>query len=595
MRGLQLLVGHDHDRRVMPRLDFAQRTALLVEQEVGDFDWCLHQHLAGVVLHRVLFGHADDRQRQRFDAAHAAMAFAGRAHDLARLAQARAQALAAHLEQAEAADAADLHARAIVLERVLQLVLDVALVLGRRHVDEVDHHQPAQVAQAQLARHFLSGFEVGVERGFLDVAALGGAGRVDVDSGQCLGLVDHQRAAGGQADGALVGVLDLRLDLEAVEQWNVIGVLLELALVVRHHLFDELQRLGVHLRGIDQDLADVAAHVVAQGAHDQAGFLVDQERGWPRQRRIGDRAPDRQQVVEVPLQFLRVAADAGGADDHAHVVGDRECVHRLLELGAVVTLDPARDTAGAWRVRHQHHVAAGQRDESGQRSTLVATLLLVDLDDHFLAFAQEFLHRGLVGVYTGLEVVAGDFLEGQETVAIRPVFDERRFQRGLEPGDATLVDVGLLVFLRRLFDVDVVQGLAVDDRHAQFFCLRGVDEHSLHGGFLARFRTRNAVGVSPLDTASAAAAPLRTASLQVFQRYNTTAGRGSACCLGRVAGPATSARSRSRGTLFSGDTGASRPAMAGSAAQPLTWPSRGRLQRHCCGIAGRPAFGQRLF
>src|SRR5690606_3170161 len=83
VRRVQLVVGDDHDRRVVALLDLRQRTALLVEQVVGDLDRGLHQDLPGVVLHRVLFGQADDRQRQRFDAAHAAVAFATRAHDLA--------------------------------------------------------------------------------------------------------------------------------------------------------------------------------------------------------------------------------------------------------------------------------------------------------------------------------------------------------------------------------------------------------------------------------------------------------------------------------------------------------------------------------
>src|SRR3546814_3435885 len=97
-----LLVGDDHDRGVVALLDLAQRAALFVEQVVGDVDRGLHQHLPGVLLHRVLFGDADDGQRQRLDAAHAAVAFAARADDLAGFAQARAQALARELEQAEA-------------------------------------------------------------------------------------------------------------------------------------------------------------------------------------------------------------------------------------------------------------------------------------------------------------------------------------------------------------------------------------------------------------------------------------------------------------------------------------------------------------
>ena len=528
VRRVQLLVGHDHDRRLVAGLDLAQCAALLVEQVVGDLHRGLHQHLSGVVLHRVLFGQADDRQRQRLDAAHAAVALAARADDLAGLAQARAQALAAHFQQAEARDAPQLHACAVVLERALQAVLDLALVLVRGHVDEVDHHQAAEVAQAQLAGHFLGRLQVGVEGGLLDVAALGGARRVDVDRGQGLGLVDHQGAAGGQADGALVGVLDLRFDLEAVEQRDVVGVVLELAQVVRHHLFDELARLGVHLRGVDQDLADVGAHVVAQGADDQPRFLVDQERRRLGQRGLGHGLPHRQQVVEVPLQLFGVAADAGGADDHAHVVGDLQRVHGALELGAVLALDPARDAAGGGGVRHQHHVAAGQRDERGQRRPLVAALVLVDLDHHLLALAQQLLDAGLVVVDAGGEVVAGDFLQRQEAVALGAVLDEGRFERGLDPGDAALVDVGLLLFLRGLLDVDVVQVLAIDDGDAQFFCLRRIDQHALHCCVLARSRTRNA-GAFRLDVACRRRASAWRRWL--LPALHTTADRGSACSM----------------------------------------------------------------
>ncbi len=89
VRGVQLLVGDDDDRRLMALLDFTQRTTLFVEQVIGDFHRRLDQHLPGVFLHGVFFGHADDRQRQRLDAAHAAMAVATRADDLAGFAQAR--------------------------------------------------------------------------------------------------------------------------------------------------------------------------------------------------------------------------------------------------------------------------------------------------------------------------------------------------------------------------------------------------------------------------------------------------------------------------------------------------------------------------
>ncbi len=480
MRGVQLLVGDDHDRRLVALLDLAQGTALLVQQVIGDLHRGLDQHLPGVLLHRMLFGDADDRQRQRLDAAHAAVAVAARADDLAGFTQARAQALAAHFQQAEARDAADLDARAVVLQRVGQAVLDLTLVLVGGHVDEIDDHQAAQVAQAQLAGHFLGRFQVGLERGVLDVAALGGARGVDVDGGQRFGLVDHDRAARRQAHVALVGAFDLRFDLEAVEQRDVVLVMLELAQGLRHHLLHELAGVLVHLLGVHQDLADVGAQVVTQGAHDQARFLVDQERCRLAQGRLGDRAPDVQQVVQIPLQFFGIAADAGSADDHAHVVGDVQLVQGVLQGSPVFAFDATGDTARARRVRHQHHVTAGQRDERGQGGALVATLFLVHLDDDFLAFLQQLADAGLVVVDTGLEVVAGNFLQRQEAMAATTVFDEGRFQRGLDAEDPALVDVGLLLFLRRLLDIDVIQRLAIDDGNTQLFSLRGVDQHSLH-------------------------------------------------------------------------------------------------------------------
>src|SRR5690606_26257445 len=63
VRGVQLLVGADHDRGVVALLALAAGAALLIEQVGRDLGRRLHPHLAGVVLHGVLFSHAQDRQR----------------------------------------------------------------------------------------------------------------------------------------------------------------------------------------------------------------------------------------------------------------------------------------------------------------------------------------------------------------------------------------------------------------------------------------------------------------------------------------------------------------------------------------------------
>ena len=78
-------------------------------------------------------------------------------------------------------DAADLDARAVVLQAVLQPLLDRAVVAVLLHVDEVDDDQAGKVAQPQLPGDFLGRLQIGLERGVLDRMLLGGAAGVDVD------------------------------------------------------------------------------------------------------------------------------------------------------------------------------------------------------------------------------------------------------------------------------------------------------------------------------------------------------------------------------------------------------------------------------
>ena len=408
-------------------------------------------------------------------------AAATRARDGRAFGEGRAQALAAHFHQAELADGAELHAGAVLAQRVAQAVLDIAPIAALFHVDKVDHDQATQIAQAHLARHFVGGFEVGAGRGLFDVAALDGARRVDVDRNQGFGVIDHDGAAAGQLHGAGIGRFDLVLDLEAAEQRRVVAVAFDARGMLGHDVGHELLGLLIDVVGVDQDVADVVVEVIADGADHEARFLVDQERALGALGGAVDGGPELEQVVQVPLQFRRRAADAGGAGNDAHAVGVFELVERFLELGSVFAFDPARDTATARVVGHQHDVAAGQRDEGGQGCALVAALFLFNLDQQFLAFADRVLDAGLADGYALLEVLLGYFLERQEAVAVFAIVDKTGFQRRLDARDDGLVDVALALFAPFNFDFVVEEFLSVDDGQAAFFSLRGVDQHPFHG------------------------------------------------------------------------------------------------------------------
>ena len=76
--------------------------------------------------------------------------------------QRRAQTLTGHFQQAKTGDTTGLNPGAVHGQGLTNTVLNLALVAVVTHVDKVDHDQAADVAQAQLAGDFVSGFQVGV-------------------------------------------------------------------------------------------------------------------------------------------------------------------------------------------------------------------------------------------------------------------------------------------------------------------------------------------------------------------------------------------------------------------------------------------------
>ena len=293
-------------------------------------------------------------------------------------------------------------------------------------------------------------------------------------------MVNDDRAPCGQWHLASVRGLDLMLDLKAREQGNVVLVELHPVHVGRHDMAHELLRLLINRFGIDQDFADIRVEVVAYRADDQARFLVNQESAGLALRGAVDCLPELEQVVQVPLQLFKRAADARGTSDHAHPIRDLELADRVAQLIALFALDPARYAAATGVVRHQDQIPAGERNVSCKRSAFVTALVLIDLDDQLATFLELVLNAA-AAAFAIAQIVAGYFLERQETVPIGTVVDEACFKAGLDAGDNRFVDVALALFLAGGLDVKVNQFLTIDDRHPEFFRLSGVEQHTFHG------------------------------------------------------------------------------------------------------------------
>ena len=340
------------------------------------------------------------------------------------LGQRRAKPLPRHFKQSEGADAADLDARPVVLQRLFQPPLDRALVAVLLHIDEIDDDQPGQIAQAQLAPDLVGGFEIGAQRGLFDIALARRAAGIDVDRDQRLGLVDDDVAARAQLRDRRVDRVDLALDLEAVKQPDLrIAIRLYALCMARHQRPHECLGSAVALLAFDLHLVDVARIKIADRALDQIALFVDQGRRGRFERQVADLVPQPQQVFVVALDLGLGPLGTGGADDDAHPLGDLELFEDFLQPPAIAEArDLARDAAAATGIRHQHAVAPSEREIGRQRRALVAALFLGDLHQHDLAALDDLLDLVVadgvappplrVGLLDLFDLIAAECLDG---------------------------------------------------------------------------------------------------------------------------------------------------------------------------------------
>ena len=148
------------------------------------------------------------------------------------------------------------------------------LVVLRQHVDEIGHHDAAQIAQTQLARNRTRRFEVGFEDGFVKVARTHVATGVDINGGQGLGLIDHQIAPRFQVHTPAQGAADLVIDRKQIKDGPLTLVQLQLRCPRGHELRTKGQQGFVLLFGVDADALRAFADQVSEDALQQIEIAV---------------------------------------------------------------------------------------------------------------------------------------------------------------------------------------------------------------------------------------------------------------------------------------------------------------------------------
>ncbi len=406
----QAVIAKDHHGEAVTLFDFGQRVTFAVQDIKRDFACNMNGKRAGTTTHAFFFKHTQKVKGGTFDRTDKADTAAMCANLERAFNKRRAQALARHFKQAEWADTADLKAGPVIAHGFFKLAFNRPLVAVVFHVDEIDHNQTGQIAQAQLTCEFFGGFKVGLVCGFFDVAFTGRTARVHVNRDQCLGRVDDDIATRFKLHDRIEHRIKLAFHLEAVEQRNtLIFVRLHALCMRRHQHLHEVFGDPVTFVTFDQNFVNIACIKVTDGPFDQISFFINQARCLALKGGFANTIPQTHQIIEVAFNFGLGAFRTCGTHDNGHAIRNFQFGQNGFQALAILCIgDLARNAATARGIWHQNAITTRQRQEGRKRSTLVTAFFLDHLHKQDLAALDHFLN--LVALLHLRAMAVGEFI-----------------------------------------------------------------------------------------------------------------------------------------------------------------------------------------
>src|ERR1700686_4746074 len=317
-------------------------------------------------------------------------------------------ALAGDAHQAKLVEAQRFRRRFIFFEGLLQREQNFVAVAALFHVDEVNHDDAAQIAQANLAHDFLHRFQIGFNDGVFEARGTfaNEFTGVDVDGHQRFGVVDDDVAAGLEPHFGAQGFVEFVLNAELFEDGRFLGVQLDAADQLGLEAADEFDDLAEFFFAIDPDGGEIVADVIAQDAFHEIQIAMEERGSFALLATLLDFVPGSAEEFDVGANFFVGGAASRGAYDEAAGVAAARFADEPAQTRAIIgAVDFARD-ADVIDGRHVHEKTSGQSDVTGDARALFAEGLLGDLDDYILTglehFGNELRAAGRAGVMATL-------------------------------------------------------------------------------------------------------------------------------------------------------------------------------------------------
>ena len=300
-------------------------------------------------------------------------------------------ALAGELHQTELGELGDLRPGGVVAHSLGEVLKQLQLIAARLHVDEVDDHHAANVAELELAGDLDGRLTVGPEH---RLAGIGGAGErtgVDIDDGERLSGLDDHVAPGRQIHPRLEGIANGGVDLEVLQDLGRLGVGLHqhVGVVGAQEGIGPGNRFG----GVHHDPHQLRTVEIAQHAMHEVFVAVEQHRWAGALSRGLDALPLAQQAFEVVDQQLFTDPLGFGANQQTRARRLDQHPERPQAVALVFAVDPAGDV-DALAVGLQHQKTPRQGEVAGEPGTLGTRGLLHHLHQHLLAGLQQLSDAG---------------------------------------------------------------------------------------------------------------------------------------------------------------------------------------------------------